>query len=426
MVAEVPRDIANAIVDPKAYADGRRIDEALHWLRCHAPLAWVEPDHYRPFWVVARHGDIQEVERHNDTFHNGDTFVTLTGIAEGNSIRTITGGSPHLVRGLVHMDGEDHFNHRRLTQPWFMPQNMHRLEARIRQIARQHVERMAACGGHCDFAEDVAVHYPLAIILELIGIPAADAPLILRLIQELFGRFDAEMMRNRAQAGTEGASIAGLQATVAEFMAYFVKLSEARRKRPRNDLASLLATASIDDQPLGQLEMLSYYIIIASCAGHSTAHTIAGGLWALLDHPGQMASLLTEAAPIEGMIEESMRWVTPVKHFMRSAAADAEIAGVKIAKGDWLMLSYPSGNRDDDVFAAPFSFNITRSPNRHLAFGYGAHLCLGRHLGRLEMRIFWEELLPRLKTIEWDGVPSNVEANFVCGPKSVPVRFTLQ
>ena len=425
MVALVPREIANAIVDPKAYADGRRIDEALLWLRCHAPLARAEPDHYRPFWVVTRHGDIQEVERRNDTFHNGDTFTTLTSLAEGASIRTVTGGSPHLVRALVHMDNSDHFNHRRLTQAWFMPQNLRRLEARIREIARQHVERMAACGKHCDFAQDVALHYPLAIILELIGIPVQDAPLIQRLIKELFGRFDGEMMRNGAQAGTDGASIAGLQGTVGEFMAYFDQLSEERRKKPRNDLASLLACASIDDQPLGQLELLSYYII-ATCAGHSTANTIAGGLWALLDHPDQMASLLKDTTLIEGMVEESMRWVTPVKHFMRSAATDTEVAGVKIAKDDWLLLSYPSGNRDDSVFEAPFSFNIERSPNRHLAFGYGAHLCIGRHLGRLEMRIFWEELLPRLKAIEWDGVPSNVEANFVCGPKLVPVRVTLQ
>jgi cytochrome P450 len=132
-----------------------------------------------------------------------------------------------------------------------------------------------------------------------------------------------------------------------------------------------------------------------------------------------------DPALIPGLVEESIRWVTPVKHFMRSATADAELAGQKIAKGDWMMLCYPSGNRDEAQFADPFRFDITRSPNKHVAFGYGAHVCLGQHLGRMEMRILWEELLPRLESVELDGAPRNMVANFVCGPKSVPIRFKM-
>ena len=111
---------------------------------------------------------------------------------------------------------------------------------------------------------------------------------------------------------------------------------------------------------------------------------------------------------------------------MRSTTAEAEVGGVKMAKGDWIMLSYPSGNRDEAVFKDPFKFDIERSPNKHVAFGYGAHICLGQHLGRMEMRILWEELLPRLKSIEWNGTPRNSEANFVCGPKAVPVKFAFK
>jgi cytochrome P450 len=425
MAAQIPREIANAIVDPKAYADGRRSDEALLWLRRHAPLARAEPDHYRPFWVVTRHGDIAEVERRSDTFRAGDTFTTLTSIADGERIMTVTGGSPRLLRQLLHMDGRDHFAHRRLTQGWFMPQKLHGLEARIRVLARHHVDRMAGSGGHCDFVQDVALHYPLALILELLGVPAEDAPLLQRLSGEVLGSSDPELSRSRAPDGAEGTAIAGHQAAVAELMSYFAQLTAARQKTPGGDLASRLALATIDGDPLGELELLSYYISFL-CGAYATSCAIAGGLWALLDHPDQMTELLDGNVPLDSMIDETLRWVTPVKHIMRTAAEDTELADTKIAEDDWVLLSYPSGNRDDSVFDSPFSFKLARTPNPHQAFGAGPHLCLGRHLGHLQIRLFWEELLKRLAAIEWDGVPRNMEANFICGPKSVPVRFKLQ
>ena len=130
-------------------------------------------------------------------------------------------------------------------------------------------------------------------------------------------------------------------------------------------------------------------------------------------------------ALIPGLVEESIRWVTPVKHFMRSATQDTELAGQKIAKGDWMMLSYPSGNRDETAFADPYRFDAERQQNKHVAFGYGAHVCLGQHLARMEMRILWEELLPRLDSLSLDGDPRNMVSNFVCGPKTVPIRFKM-
>jgi cytochrome P450 len=148
-------------------------------------------------------------------------------------------------------------------------------------------------------------------------------------------------------------------------------------------------------------------------------------MWALAENPDQFVKLKADLSLIPGLVEESIRWETPVKHFMRSATADAEVAGQKIAKGDWLMLSYPSGNRDESVFTDPFKFDIERKPNKHVAFGYGAHVCLGQHLARMEMRVLWEELLPRLESVELDGTPRRMEAAFVCGPKSVPIRYRM-
>jgi hypothetical protein len=210
-----------------------------------------------------------------------------------------------------------------------------------------------------------------------------------------------------------------------DFMTYFNAITEDRRKSPRDDLASVIANGQVNGAPLGHLEAMSYYIIAATAGHDTTSSTTAGALWALAENPDQFRKVKADPALIPGLVEESIRWVTPVKHFMRSATADAELAGQKIAKGDWMMLCYPSGNRDEAQFADPFRFDITRSPNKHVAFGYGAHVCLGQHLGRMEMRILWEELLPRLESVELDGAPRNMVANFVCGPKSVPIRFKM-
>jgi len=422
---QVSRDIANTIVDPKAYQDGKRVDDAFTWLRRNAPLAVVAPDGFRPFWAVTRFADIQDVERRNDTFHNGDTFTTLTNIEGGEAVMRLTNGSPHLVRSLVQMDNPDHRDYRLLTQSWFLPQNLKRLEPRIREIAREFIDRMATFGSHCDFARDVAFLYPLHVIMEVIGVPERDEALMLKLTQELFGASDPDMNRTKKTVESGADSVAVLQATVAEMMAYFTDLSENRRKFPKEDLASVLANATVRGQPLGQLEALSYYIIAATAGHDTTSNTTAGAMWAMLEHPKQLKKVMDDKALIPSMVEESIRWVTPVKHFMRSATEDTELAGTKIARGDWMMLCYPSGNRDESVFEDPFTFDVARTPNKHVAFGYGAHVCLGQHLARMEMRILWEELLPRLESIELDGAPRNTEANFVCGPKSVPVRFKM-
>ena len=424
---QVTQDIANTIIDPKAYADGKRIDDAFTWLRREAPLAVVEPTGVRPFWAVTRFADIQDVERRNDTFHNGDTFTTMTTIEAGEKVLQMTGGSPHLVRSLVQMDNPDHFNYRRLTQAWFLPQNLRKLEGRVREIARQFVDRMAAHGTHCDFARDVAFLYPLHVIMEVIGVPEADEPLMLKLTQELFGAADPDMQRNKGAGPVDSvdAGLLNVQQTVAELFAYFTAMSEDRRNIPREDLATVLANATIDGAPLGVMEALSYYIIAATAGHDTTSGTTAGAMWAMLEAPDQLAKVKADPSLIPGLVEESIRWVTPVKHFMRSATEDTELAGTKIAKGDWMMLCYPSGNRDEAVFADPFKFDVERSPNKHVAFGYGAHVCLGQHLARMEMRILWEELLPRLDEIALDGTPRNMEANFVCGPKTVPVRFKM-
>lgn len=421
----IPQDIADTIVDPKAYADGKRIDDAFTWIRKNAPLEQAQPQGFDPFWVVSRHADILEVERQNDLFHNGDRSTTLVPIEMEKKVRAVMGGSPHLVRSLVQMDNPDHMNYRRLTQGWFLPQNLRPREARIREIAKGFIDKMAAKGGSCDFARDIAFLYPLHVIMELMGVPEVDEPRMLKLTQELFGSADPDLNRNAAAVTDADEGLKAIQEVVGDFVAYFNAVTENRRADPKDDLASVIANGKINGEPLGYFEAMSYYIIAATAGHDTTSNTTAGGMWALAENPDQFAKLKADPSLIPTFLEESIRWVTPVKHFMRSATADAEVAGRKIAKGDWLMLCYPSGNRDDAAFKDPFKFDITRSPNKHVAFGYGAHVCLGQHLGRLEMRLLWEELLPRLDTLELAGPPKLMQANFVCGPKSVPIRYKM-
>jgi cytochrome P450 len=421
----IPQEIANTIVDPKAYATGKKVDDAFAWLRKNAPFEQAQPEGYDPFWVVTKHADILEVERQNELFHNGDRPTTLMPIEIEKRVRALMGGSPHLVRSLVQMDNPDHANYRRLTQSWFMPQNLRKLEARIREIAKGFIDRMAAKGDECDFARDVAFLYPLHVIMEVMGVPEIDEPRMLKLTQELFGSADPDLNRTGSAITDPDAGLQAIQAVVADFISYFNEMTEDRRAKPRDDLASVIANGKINGEPLGYLEAMSYYIIAATAGHDTTSNTTAGGLWALAENPDQFKKLKANPALIPNFLEESIRWVTPVKHFMRSATADATVHGKAVAKGDWMMLSYPSGNRDEDVFKDPFKFDIERAPNKHVAFGYGAHVCIGQHLGRMEMRLLWEELLPRLDSVELAGEPRLMEANFVCGPKSVPIRFRM-
>ncbi len=421
----IPEEIALAIMEPKSYAEDTPMHEAFTWLRKELPLGQAQVEGFDPFWVVSRQAHIREVERQNELYHNGDRSTVLTNIEADQKVREMMGGSPHLVRSLVQMDNPDHANYRGLTADAFLPQNLMKLEERIREIAKGFVDRMADMGSECDFARDVAFLYPLHVIMEVIGVPEEDEPRMLTLTQELFGNADPDLNRDKQEYTEVDDALAGLQETIADFIVYFNEMTDDRRANPREDLASIIANGQIEGQALGHLEAMSYYIIAATAGHDTTSSTTAGGLWALCENPDQFQMLKDDPSKINGYIEESIRWVTPVKHFMRTATADAELQGRQIKKNDWLMLSYPSGNRDEEVFEDPFKFRVDRAPNRHISFGYGAHICLGQHLARMEMRLLWEELLPRLKSVELNGTPKRMAASFVGGPKSVPIKYEM-
>jgi cytochrome P450 len=422
---EVDEELARLIVSPRAYAEQTTLYQGFRWLRANNPIGRVEVDGYDPFWAVTKHGDILEISRQNDLFHNGDHGTVLRPREAEDMVHSMRNGSPNLFRMMINMDAPDHLKYRRITQGWLMPQKLQSLENRIRVIAREAVDCMAAHGGECDFARDVALHYPLRVVMEILGVPEQDEPRMLKLTQEIFGGDDEDLRRSAGAVGDPAAQMNSLLEVVADFEAYFTRLTAARRMDPRDDIATVIANAEIDGAPMGHAEAMSYYILLATAGHDTTSSSTSGAIWSLCEHPSEFQKVKSDRSLIPKLVEEAVRHTAPVKHFMRTAAADTQIRGRTIAKGDRLMLCYPSGNRDEEVFQDPDLFRVDRDATRHVAFGYGTHVCLGQHLARLEMRIFFEELLERLESIELAGAPRRSASTFVSGPKTVPIRFTM-
>lgn len=419
---QLPADVAKALTDPKAYGEWNGLHEKFAWARANAPLAVAEVPDYDPFWAVTRHADIMEVSRNNKIFASGARQTTLTMKAIDALVRTqIPDG--HLIKSLVQMDAPDHMKYRLLTQTWFMPKNLRILEDRIREIARETVDHMLSLGDECDFARDVALHYPLRVVMNILGVPREDEPRMLLLTQQLFGSTDPELNRDRAEITDPVAGLQMLNFVVADFENYFKELTASRRQNPQEDVATVLANSTVNGAPIPDRELNGYYIIIATAGHDTTSASTAGAMMELARIPALFERFRAADVDKAGLIEEAVRWTTPVQHFMRSAVEDTELNGQKIKAGDWMMLCYASGNRDEAVFADPFTFNPDRAPNTQIGFGFGGHVCLGQHLARMEMRILMEELLPRLASVELTGDPARVESVFVGGLKRLPIRF---
>src|SRR6201997_5344311 len=411
MSAPTVDDAAKVFANPLAYTDEPRLHAALTHLRRNAPVPWVEVPHYRPFWAITKHADVMDTERDNMLFTNWPRPVLTT--AAGDEIQASMG-----VRTLIPLDDPPHRVVRAIGSDWFRPKAMRALKVRVDELAKIYVDKMMAVGPECDFVQQVAVNYPLYVIMSLLGIPEADFPRMLKLTQELFGSEDSEFKRG----STTGDQLPALL----DMFQYFNAVTAARREHPTEDLSSAIANARVDGEPLSDIDTVSYYLIVATARHDTTSATISGGVLALIDHPQQRQRLCADLSLMPLATEEMIRWVTPVKAFMRTAAQDATVRGIPIAAGESLLLSYVSGNRDEDVFVDPFRFDVGREPNKHVAFGYGVHFRLGAALARMEVDSFFTELLPRLKSIELNGNPELIATTFVGGLKHLPIRYELR
>jgi len=401
---------------PEVYADEAGIAARFAEMRTQGDVLWIEQEPYRPFWAVLRHKDVMEVERNNQVWLNAPRLTLLPDWFEDRTIAQF-GTRTGPVRTLLDMDEPDHRQHRKLTQSWFNSKFLNTLRERMRLLAREYVDKLErlAPQGEFDFVEEIAIPYPLIMITSILGLPDSDAPLVLRLTQELFGASDPD----RSSTGDFGL------ATAMEFFGYLGGVVEQRRRDPKDDLMSIVATATIDGEPLSDMDTLSYGMLLAAAGHDTTSSSVGVGMMQLARNPDQFAKLKADPALIETAAQEIFRWATPVRHFMRTAAVDTELAGQSIKAGEQVAILYLSANRDERAFDQPEKFLIDRSPNRHLGFGYGAHHCLGRILAEMEVESLFAEIAARVETIELAGEPEWVKTNHTGGLKRLPVRVKM-
>lgn len=424
-VPVVPAEVGRAVIDPKSYGTWDPLLDQFDALRASAPVARVvaPQDEHEPFWLVSGFDEVMKVSKDNATFLNNPKSAVFTLRIGDMLARSITGGSPHLVDSLVAMDAPKHPKLRRLTQDWFMPKNLSKLDGEIRKIASESIDRMLAAGEEGDFIPLVAAPYPLHVVMQILGVPPEDEPKMLFLTQQMFGGQDEDLNKSGLKNLPPEQISQIVAGAVAEFERYFAGLAAERRQNPGEDVATVIANAVIDGEPMSDRDTAGYYIIVASAGHDTTSASSAGAVLALARDPDLFARAKADRSLLPGIVEEAIRWTTPVQHFMRTAARDTELGGQQIAQGDWLMLNYVAANHDPAQFPEPRKFDATRPANRHAAFGAGSHQCLGLHLARLEMRILLDVLLDRVESLELAGAPRRVNSTFVGGYKALPLRW---
>ncbi len=417
MLLDLATDPRGAIfLDPQRFADMDAWHATAAEIRRDEPVMRVEAAGFEPFWAVTRHADVFEVSRHHDTWHNTqrsmlmDEFTWEFILSLGIDPKT-----------LVHMDGDEHRDHRKVTNDWFKPAAVKHRQGDIDAIADQYIEHMLELGGACDFAQDVAVPYTLRVIMSIFGVPAEDEPIMLRLTQGIFGAADPEYLGDFTDPRELGAS------AIAEFGEYFGSLAASRRANPTDDLATVIANGEVGGCPLDPHAELWYFIIGATAGHDTTSYALSGGLEALLRHPDQLAALAADPELGVNATEEMIRWASPVRHFMRYAQEDTRVGDVDVAAGERVLLSYPSANRDEAAFADAGNFDITRPDAGNLiSFGLGAHYCLGSQFARRELRTFLPRMLAKVDDLQLAGDPQWAEANFVGGLKHLPISYRVR
>ncbi len=402
--------------DTAAFADEAAWHAAARELRRHRPLLRVEADGWPPFWALTRYDDVMEIERRPEVWLN--TRRVFLQPIDQSAAQKASGTD---MRMIIQMDDPDHKGYRGLTAAWFRPATLRQtMDSRLRELATRFVDQMAATGGTCDFASEIAKFYPLHVIMSILGVSESDEGRMLRLTQELLGPDDAELQRPGEERDQ------GLVETILDFFAYFQRLSADRRSTPTEDVASRIANGLVDGEPIGDLEAMSYYVILATAGHDTTSFALSGGMEALLREPDQLERLHLAPELAGNAAEEMIRWTSPVRHFMRYATQESEIHGATIPEGGRVLLSYPSANRDEEVFGDSMRFDINRpDADKLISFGLGAHFCLGSQFARREVRTMVAKLGEQLAHIELAGEPEWSASHFVSGVKHLPVTYAF-
>jgi cytochrome P450 len=374
---------------------------------------------FEDFWAITKHADIVDISGKPHLFSNREGPMLLS---RAQKIQTAKRESSAMgkMRTIVEMDPPEHRTIRKVASGFFTPRSIRRLDEIVTESARSLLDSLGE-EGECDFVERVSQRHPLRVLATLLGIDREDEERLLHLTQQLFAADDPDLQRkgeNREQAQAE---------VGAELYQMFDRIIQDRRARPRDDLATLLATAKLPSgEPLGPIETFGYYLIVFTAGHDTTRNALSSGFVAMMENPGQLALLRQHPELSKSATEEVVRWTSPVNHMKRHILEDVEVRGQKLRAGDYIGLFYASANRDSDVFADPFRFDITRRPNRHLGFGTGEHFCLGAHVARMSIRALLQEMGERVERLEPAGDTSHIHASFVVGLKKLPVRYVIR
>ena len=433
--AVLPDEIARRLVLPEGHSDLTALHEAYKWLRDNMPVAKAVVEGYDPIWLVSKHADIQEVESLSEVFaagggteNPGSHNPILQNTAGDEFTKQLLGGSLRILDAIPYIDPPEHTHAKNMAFGYFKPPSVRKLEDQIRELANESIDHLKKLSerGEIDLVDDWALGFPLHVIMTLVGVPPEDEPRMMSLTQEFFGAADPEHQREDVEALSPEAMAEQFSNTIQDFFAYFDALAEDRRANPRDDLATVVACAKLPDGEYWPKTFVYGWYTAIFTAGHdTTSATLAGTLQQLALHPETLARVKADLSLVPNLIQEGLRYVAPVKHFMRLALKDYTLRGQTIKAGDRVMPLFQSGCRDEEVFDHPDEFDIDRNPNPHLAFGFGAHTCVGQHLAKQELKVMFEELLPRLESIEVTGPGKVTQTNFVGGLKHLPATVTI-
>jgi cytochrome P450 len=387
----------DALLEPATYADGARLHAALADLRTSPGLAW---NATQGFWAVTRHADVQKASTDSTTFCSGRGILLMEiGLTYDNPPT------------MMHTDPPEHTRYRSLVTPGFKPSVIRSLEAKVRDLATTLLDGLPT-GSPVDVVEALAVPYPIRVIATILGLP-------------LDRERDLWRWSEAAVPGATDWSEDERMACLTEMTVDLLGLAAERRDQPADDVTSMLAHVTVDGEQLTHEELGMFLIQLLVAGNETTRHSISGGIVALAESPGQWARLQEDRSLIPTAVEEVLRWTTPVTSFMRTATVDTELGGSAVAAGDPVLLLYASADRDTDVFGPTAgTFDVGRSPNPHLAFGFGHHFCLGAALARMELAVVLEGLLDRFGAIEPAGGVERTGSSVIAGIRTAPVQFS--
>lgn len=387
------------LLNPLSF-DGGQPHDQFRWLRANQPVYWHgEPDG-PGFWAITRHADVHRVGRETATFSSEPTIMIADRgpVAEGEH------------KMMLMMDPPAHTTYRKLISREFTQGPARNYSPRIHELASRIVDAVID-RGECDFVGEVAGEMPSFVIAEMMGLPLEDGRKLYAL---------TETIHTAPETLPEGA----IAEAVGKMFEYGQRVIADKRANPANDLASKLLQAEVDGKRLDDMDFLLFFMLLIDAGGDTTRNLVAGGLLAMLEQPALLEALTADLdAGLGAARDELLRYTSPVIYMRRTATADTEIRGQRIRAGDKVVMYYGAANRDEEVFEQPDELDLTREPNRHLAFGGGAHVCLGQWFARLEIDALLREVLSRMKNIELTAAPTWLASNFISGPKTMPIRF---